>query len=70
MIPIWDALRVRRVWELAGRPACSHAGIAIEYDPDFGGTTGAMACRGCGNIWLLDAELFDGVRPLSAPNRS
>jgi hypothetical protein len=70
MIPIWDALRVRRVWELAGRPECSHTGIAIEYDPDFGGATGAMACRCCGQIWLLDPELFGDVRPLLAPNRS
>lgn len=70
MIPVWDALRVRRVWELAGRPACSHTGIAIEYDPDFGGATGALACLGCGNIWMLDPEPLEGMRPLSAPDRS
>jgi hypothetical protein len=29
-----------------------------------------MACRCCGQIWLLDPELFDDVRPLLAPNRS
>jgi hypothetical protein len=71
MIPIRDALRVRRIWELAGRPACSHAGIDVVYDPDLGGATGALACRACGNIWLLDPEPFQGVRPpRTAPNRS
>ena len=68
MIPVWDALRVRSVWELAGRPACSHTGIAVEYDPDFGGATGALACRGCGKIWMIEPGVFEGRRLFSAPS--
>ncbi|MGH2702640.1 MAG: hypothetical protein ACRDJ2_12810 [Actinomycetota bacterium] len=69
MIPVWDVLRVRRVWEMADRPACSHAAIEVEYDPDFGAPTGDLACRGCGNIWAFELEPSGGTRGQANPNR-
>ena len=68
MFPILGVLRTRQVWELAGRPACSHTGIEVEHDPDFGGPTGDLVCVGCGKVWMFDPELADDMRPESDPS--
>ena len=70
MIPIWEVLRIREAWELAGRPTCSHERIEVEYDSDVGGLTGDKACLGCGKTWALaDLERTEGIRPESNPNQ-
>ena len=68
MIPIWDVLRVRKVWEMADRPTCSHAAIEVEYDPDFAVQTGELACRNCGNIWTFDVEVRDSTPHEAGPD--
>jgi hypothetical protein len=55
MVQMTQAAKIRKAWEAAGSPPCSHPDADREYY--LGSSTGDYVCTTCGEIFTRDEWL-------------